>query len=194
MVGDGDGTILVPILKSGSVESVRVAHSGIGYTSTNASIKITPNGQGAKFYSNIKTWTINNVQRLIQNDQITSDDGIVSNGFNEKYQLEYSHAYAPRKLRQSTYVKKDVGDKEIFTSDLTLNINAQEETSGVHSPILGWSYDGSPIYGPYGYEKNSGGNIKILESGYSVSISSERPNPLTVSGDQVYSDGFFVED
>ena len=70
MVGDGDGTILVPILKSGSVESVRVAHSGIGYTSTNASIKITPNGQGAKFYSNIKTWTINNVQRLIQNDQI----------------------------------------------------------------------------------------------------------------------------
>ena len=194
MVGDGDGTILVPILKSGSVESVRVAHSGIGYTSTNASIKITPNGQGAKFYSNIKTWTINNVQRLIQNDQITSDDGIVSNGFNEKYQLEYSHAYAPRKLRQSTYVKKDVGDKEIFTSDLTLNINAQEETSGVHSPILGWAYDGSPIYGPYGYEKNSGGAIKILESGYSVSISSERPNPLTVSGDQVYSDGFFVED
>ena len=194
MMGDGSGTTFVPILKSGSIESVRVVNSGIGYTSTNASIKVTSNGQGAKFYSNIKTWTINNVQRLIQNDQITSDDGVISNGFNEKYELEYSHAYAPRKLRQSTYVKKDVGDKEIFISDLTLNINAQEENSAVHSPILGWAYDGSPIYGPYGYEDNSGGPLKILESGYSISISSERPNPLTASGDQVYSNGFFVED
>ena len=194
MVGDGNGTVLIPILQAGSVESVKVVHSGIGYTSFNSSIKVTSNGQGAKFYSNIKTWTINNVQRLIQNDQITSDDGIVSNGFSDQYQLEYSHAYAPRKLRQSTYVKKSVGDKEIFTPDLTLNINAQEETSGDHSPIIGWAYDGSPIYGPYGYRTNSGGPIKILESGYSVSISSERPNPITVAGEQVYSDGFFVED
>ena len=77
---------------------------------------------------------------------------------------------------------------------MTLNINAQEENSAVHSPILGWAYDGSPIYGPYGYRDNSGGPIKILESGYSVSISTFRPNPLTVAGDQVYSDGFFVED
>ena len=136
MVGDGNGTVLIPILQAGSVESVKVVHSGIGYTSFNSSIKVTSNGQGAKFYSNIKTWTINNVQRLIQNDQITSDDGIVSNGFSDQYQLEYSHAYAPRKLRQSTYVKKSVGNKEIFTPDLTLNINAQEETSGDHSPII----------------------------------------------------------
>jgi hypothetical protein len=22
----------------------------------------------------------------------------------------------------------------------------------IHSPIIGWAYDGNPIYGPYGYK------------------------------------------
>ena len=43
-------------------------------------------------------------------------------------------------------MKKTVGDKEVFVPDLRLE-NDIEQTSGVHSPILGWSYDGSPIYG-----------------------------------------------
>ena len=54
-------------------------------------VPITSNGDGAKFYSNPKTWTINSVERLIQNEQITTDDGIVSNGLNEEYGLQYSH-------------------------------------------------------------------------------------------------------
>ena len=44
----------------------------------------------AKFYSNPKTWTINSVERLIQNDQITTDDGIVSVGLNDEFGLQYS--------------------------------------------------------------------------------------------------------
>ena len=63
-----------------------------------------------------------------------------------------------------------------------------------HSPIIGWSYDGAPIYGPYGYTNASGGPIKIIQSGYSPSISSTRPNPLTSNGEMIYSEGFFVED
>ena len=62
----------------------------------------------------------NSFERLLQNDQITSDDGIVTNGLNSDYQLEYTHLYAPRKLRQSTYLKKSVGDKEVFVPDLLL--------------------------------------------------------------------------
>jgi len=42
-----------------------------------------------------------------------------------------------------------------------------------------------------GFKDNSGGPVTILESGYSISISSERPNPLTVEGEQVYSNGIF---
>ncbi len=191
--GTGKGTKIVSILKNGSIDSVKIVNSGVGHTSTNATITVTSNGDGSKFYSNPKTWTINSVERLIQNDQITSDDGIVSTGLNDDYGLQYSHLYSPRKLRQSVYIKKSIGDKEVFVPDLSLE-NDIEQVSINHSPIIGWSYDGSPIYGPYGYTKSSGGPIKILESGYSPSISSTRPNPLTLTGEQVYTEGFFVED
>ena len=191
--GTGSGTKIIPILKGGSIDSVKIINTGIGHTSTDASITVTSNGDGAKFYSNPKIWTINSVERLIQNDQITTDDGIVSTGLNDEYGLQYSHLYAPRKLRQSVYIKKAIGDKEVFVPDLSVE-NDIEQVSVSHSPIIGWSYDGSPIYGPYGYTNASGGPIKILESGYSPSISSIRPNPLTSNGEMIYSEGFFVED
>ena len=191
--GTGNGSKIIPILKNGTVDSVKVINSGIGHTSTNISITVTPNGSEADFYSNPKTWTINTVERLVQNEQITTDDGIVSVGLNHEYGLQYSHLYAPRKLRQNTYVKRTVADREVFVPDLSLE-NDIEEDSINHSPILGWSYDGCPIYGPYGYANASGGPIKILESGYSSTISTDRPNPLTSNGDMVYNEGFFVED
>ena len=39
-----------------------------------------------------------------------------------------------------------------------------------HSPIIGWAFDGFPIYGPYGYEDRAdvSSNIVRLESGYSL--------------------------
>ena len=191
--GTGKGTKIIPILKEGKIESVKIINAGVGHTSTDATIKVTSNGSGANLYFNPKSWTINNVEKLIQNNQITTDDGIVSTGLNPEYGLQYSHLYSPRKLRQSVYVKKAIGDKEVFVPDLSLE-NDIEKDSVIHSPIIGWSYDGCPIYGPYGYTNASGGPIKILESGYSPSISSIRPNPLTSNGDMIYSEGFFVED
>ena len=193
IVGEGVGCVIDPVLKGGSIDSVKVIHSGIGYTSSSAKIKITNNGDQAKFYSNPRTWTINTFERLLQNDQITTDDGVVSKGLNSNYQLEYTHLYSPRKLRQSTFVRKPVGDKEVFIPDLSLE-NDIEKDSENHSPILGWAYDGAPIYGPYGFNDNSGGPIKILESGYNVAITSHRPNPLTENDQQIYPNGFFVED
>ena len=53
--------------------------------------------------------------------------------------------------------------------------NNIEVVSKNHSPIIGWANDGHPIYGPYGYSKDTGGPIKALESGYVLDPSSERP-------------------
>jgi hypothetical protein len=57
------------------------------------------------------------------------------------------------------------------------------------SNIIGWAYDGNPIYGPYGYSdpENSNSIPKLLESGYTLNSFNviDRPSlPL----------GFFVED
>ena len=106
--------------------------------------------------------------------------------------VQYSHLYSPRKLRQNTYIKRTVGDKEVFVPDLSLE-NDIEQVSVTHLLLL----DGLMMdveFMVYGYTNASGGPIKILESGYSPSISSDRPNPLTPNGEMVYSEGFFVED
>ena len=37
-----------------------------------------------------------------------------------------------------------------------------------HSPILGWAFDGNPIYGPFGYTNGTDDTegVKRQESGY----------------------------
>lgn len=45
----------------------------------------------------------------------------------------------------------------------------RERTTGLkHSPILGWSYDGYPVYGPYGYAEANNPNsaIRRIRSGF----------------------------
>ena len=41
-------------------------------------------------------------------------------------------------------------------------------SSSSHSPIIGWAYDGYPIYGPYGYSSanSSSSSIKLIATSY----------------------------
>ena len=59
-----------------------------------------------------------------------------------------------------------------------------------HSPIIGWAYDGNPIYGPYGYSNPSDENsvIRILNSGYELDASNIVDRPST------FNTGFFTDD
>lgn len=63
-----------------------------------------------------------------------------------------------------------------------------------HSKILGWSLDGYPIYGPYGYAgpKNPLNGVRTLNSGYSLKNSSYRTGITTDL--KTYPMGIFVED
>jgi len=53
-----------------------------------------------------------------------------------------------------------------------------------HSKIIGWSIDGYPIYGPYGYlnPNNAASDVGLMISGYQVVIKNNRPaNPEVVT-------------
>lgn len=187
VIGDGIGAILTPIFSNGSLVEVKVIYGGIGYNSNNTSILVTSSGIGAKFESQIKSWKINLVERLIQTSKITNDDGILTAGLNNDYGLEYTHAYAPRQLRSLVQATAFKDGKRVYIPDLQV-LDTKEVTSDAHSPIIGWAYDGNPIYGPYGYASKTGGSIKRLISGYKerTSISSDRPNG--------YPNKFFIDD
>jgi hypothetical protein len=77
-----------------------------------------------------------------------------------------------------------------YSTNIGLEVFGDQKYGLSHSPIIGWAYDGCPIYGPYGFSdpQNSNSNVKILRPGYVLDSSSviDRPND--------FDDGFFIED
>ena len=192
--GIGVGCIMRPVLDdSGSIVSVTVIYGGIGY-GENISIKVVPSGSGCILRAEIQKWNINLFSRL--EDQFTDDDGILVESKDSNLGVAYGSLYAPRKLRQKLIT--DFG--EGVSPDLDFVVRSDGSTGEIdrsksptrsteHSPIIGWAYDGNPIYGPYGYRDQNGGSIKLLTSGYlKKKIRDNGPNtdnfPL----------GFFIED
>jgi len=59
-----------------------------------------------------------------------------------------------------------------------------------HSPIIGWSYDGCPIYGPWGYSDPEDNNspVRTLLPGYVLDTTNVYNRPVS------FPSGFFVED
>jgi hypothetical protein len=189
IIGDGIGASLTPIFSNGSLSEIKIINGGIGYNPSNTYITVTSSGYGAKFEAQIKPWKINLVERLIQNSQIPDDDGILTSGLNGDYGLEYTHAYSPRNLRSSVQASFFKEGEKLYVPDLQL-FNNKEQLSYAHSPIIGWAYDGNPIYGPYGYSSKLGGSVKAVRTGYKLSDSVTEDRPKT----SLYPKGFFVED
>lgn len=65
--------------------------------------------------------------------------------------------------------------------------------STVHSPLIGFAFDGFPIYGAYGYENVDGtGDIVLIRSSYELTTATTRENGPDV--DETYVLGYFRED
>jgi hypothetical protein len=182
IIGDGIGAVLTPIIENGRLVEVKVIESGIGYSPSNTVVLITPAGSLAEFVAKIQTWNVNLFQKSLP--LITNDDGILVEGLNEDYELEYAHIYAPRKLREIVYANDQDGNILYGRKDLR-KVSNREIASTNHSPIIGWSYDGNPIYGPYGYSSAQGGSVVQMRSGYRLDLKPNRPN---------FPEGFFIED
>ena len=72
---------------------------------------------------------------------------------NRELGLQFINIYPANRLRFQ------VGDN-IDSGNLELTNNPQ------HSPILGYAYDGNPIYGPYGFSGGTGETVQRLRSSY----------------------------
>ena len=167
--GDGVGAKLIARVANGKVVGVDVITKGAGYTDSGTTITAKTPGSGVIMSSNLKTWTINNVQRYANFGDVKDDDGfygelkVADNGY------PYVNYYASRKLRDHL-----------------------EDDGTSHSPILGWAYDGHPIYGPYATANSDGtGPLKYLQSSYAKISGLSRTNGPALTD---YAAGFFIED
>ena len=193
VLGIGTAAVLTPVVNDGKITNVRVVNGGVGFSTVGTSLEVVSAGRNFKAECKIKSWIINKVEKDLSSNKILDDDGIIETSSYTNVGLQYCHLYAPRKLRRSVFGIDFVNGKKVFVPDLTISANREIE-SKVHSPIIGWAYDGNPIYGPYGYLSPDGGSVKEMVSGYVSSISSQRPDPISLSGQRIYPEGFFVED
>ena len=163
-----------PIITNNKISGVQILDGGVGYGSSDTTLDLRNRGRFAKFIANVKEWKINQVQK---NDNIISDeDSILTKpSTNPEYQLQTIGMYPPQKLRYQLGDNIDSGNLET--------------PNAFHSPILGFAYDGNPIYGPYGYQNPDGGAIRRLNSGYIL-------NTALLSGIRPpgFAFGYFVND
>ena len=69
--------------------------------------------------------------------------------------------------QQPLALRYQLGDHVDYNSS-TKNYSESSSTNLSHSPIVGWAYDGYPIYGPYGYSisNNAASGVRRMVSGY----------------------------
>ena len=184
IIGEGIGAVLVPIIVDGRLSSVKINSGGFGY-GQETFINVISSGRGAKFKPTLQSWRVNLFEKNFS--RISDDDGYITNGINDNFGLQYSHIYSPRKLRESVF-SVDQDGKILYGKKDLKRVNSLEVKSKDHSPIIGWAYDGNPIYGPYGFSKKSGGVVLQMKSGYKIDLKESRP-PVSI-----FPEGFFVED
>ena len=176
--GSGNFAEIVPIISDdGRLSALNIINSGVGYASSNTTVTLVNRGTKAKFLASVRKWSINQVTKS-ENIISSEDDGVLYPNKNPNLGLQFIHFYIPKKLRYKTL--------DNFT-----NTNI-EDTSGTpkHSPILGFAYDGNPIYGPYGYSNPNGfGGIRRMNSSY---ISNREIN--TLLRPESKPTGYFVDD
>ncbi|WP_309641576.1 YHYH protein [Flavobacterium sp.] len=103
----------------------------------------------------------------------------------------YHHHQNPSAFNLDLVVSSNVCD--LYPSDGLYVINASE-----HAPLLGFAYDGFPIYGAYAFNNTDGtGGISRMKSSYQLKVQTTRTNGPAVNqvvGTQTFFNGYFRED
>ena len=186
--GFGVGAKLSPVISNGELVAVNIISGGINYEQKNTTIRVISSGSGCKLFFTPKIWTINKFKRLVETKKISSDDSVVYEGNNKNYGLQYTHLYPPRSLRKKAYTQNFDSDQKKYRSDYDNDFSINSEK--YHSPLLGWAYDGNPIYGPYGYDSPTNKRVRQIIGGYSDPLDNQEYRP----SDKLFPAGYFIED
>lgn len=165
IIGSGSGASIKPIISNNKLIDAIIINPGFGYEQASTTIIVESSGKNSILDPQIRSIRINN--NLLygdEGDSRTEANEIILSSYNN---LQYTIS----------------GYSEFIQSYFN-------DTIENHSPIIGWAYDGNPIYGSYGYSnpKDKNSSIKRLVSGYTTNIANifNRPSGFDL--------GFFIDD
>lgn len=167
--GEGKYAKLYPIIEDKKIIKLKVLEQGSGYNSKNTLIYAKKRGVGAKFLATITKWTINQYFKYKNLFNSNDNNGFVIPSRNIKNSLQFINIIPPNNLRGL--------------------LNDSGETV---SPILGWAYDGNPIFGSYIIKNNS---IQKISSSYKLNpLNSSLSNTSRRPPFSKFPNGYFIED
>tara|TARA_B100000900_G_scaffold414696_1_gene442094 strand:+ start:2299 stop:15153 length:12855 start_codon:yes stop_codon:yes gene_type:complete len=165
--GSGAGAVVRPVIENGQVIDAIVTNTGIGYSSVSTEVRAFSRGSNGSYIARVRSLTLNNTHRFGDSFLSEKEDSL-------KFSiLGYSQEIANN-----------------FENTFSVNSNGEFNQITGHSPIVGWAYDGNPIYGPFGYSDpaNINSDLKIIQPSYVTDINRVENRPAG------YTAGFFVED
>ena len=193
----GKESQISPVIINGSISAVNVKYGGYEYYSIPDLIveDSSGSGSGAELRATVidnKIRSVSIINPGIGYSSSSTTVKVVPAGLNAIFDSTV------RSLRVNNVER--FGDELLIESDNklqysicgyynTLRLSLNDDGTQ-HSPIIGWAYDGNPIYGAYGYTDKEDPNTqqKLLTSGYVLNTSNVFNRPIG------FSDGFFVED
>ena len=163
----GTGAIIRPVIENGSIIDAIVVSTGIGYSSLTTDIDVVSRGMNGAFSARVRSLTLNDTKRFGNHSLTSREDKLTLGVFG--YSQEIANSL------EKTFSESENGEFNQITE---------------HSPIIGWAYDGNPIYGPFGYTDSNNINspIKIIDTSYNLDVSNLTNRPTG------FEEGFFIED
>ena len=155
---------IAEVSTDGVITGFTKVNGGKNYTQANVQIDLIPVGSGAKGTALIREW---------RKDKY----------YKNKNSLDFDNGY-----KFDNFIASKGHGYAYYASPSTLRAN---DNGAQHSPILGFAYDGNPIYGAYGYTNplDATSLITRMTSSYSiVSIRDGGPPEST------YPIGTFIDD
>lgn len=165
---------------TGTITGFTKLSGGFDYQPETTTVTLAARNRAASAEAVLTNWHYNSYfSNVVDNGNA---GGIVYASQDTTYGNAYGHIIAPTSLK-------------IQRSD---NVDSQGNplTNKFHSPILGWAYDGNPIYGSFGYDNPyqdidaANPVIKRLESSWKLKSTRGTDAPSEVT----YSLGRFVND
>ena len=207
-VSSGSGAEVRPVVINGRIESVYVLNGGSGYTSppelevvsnpvgiattgTGARLRALTNSAGIVTSVTVLAQGLNYETNTTTIKAISVGSGAILNGF-------------VRRLGVNKFNKENDNGGEIVNATPRNGLEYAalgygstfrdqfDDSGSAHSPIIGWAYDGNPIYGAYGYidPEDIQSGTKRVGTGYSASLNYITNRPDVTD----FPLGFFVDD
>jgi len=194
-IKNGKEARIQPVIINGQITNVNIQYSGVEYYSVpNLNVKdLSGAGTGAELrpiISNGKIIDVKVVNTGIGYSSTSTIINVQSTGSNAKFNANIRSLSLNHNFKFGDEILVETDNKlQYSVCGYFKKLRESFNDNGEVSNIIGWAYDGNPIYGPYGYSdpENSSSIPKILTSGYILNTSNVVDRPQ-------FPAGFFVED